>query len=95
MSEQLKSTILLTAIVVVCIAGAVYQISRQQPLISEGTRQECRYGADLAKKGFQGTEFENWNFYHTCVVNIVCSNPDKACPIEQIHQETKDWGSDV
>lgn len=62
--------------------------SPKRELVSQGTKESCIFGANQAKEAFEGTRFEKWNFYETCILNIVCANPEKTCPVERIHQES-------
>lgn len=41
----------------------------------EGTKRSCRYGSEITKKAFVGTEFENFDFYKSCLENIYNANP--------------------
>lgn len=71
------------------IAGVL--LSKPKQVITEGLKKDCLYGSELAREGFKGTEFEDYNFYKMCVENVVCSSPTKECPVKLIHEETKDW----
>jgi hypothetical protein len=57
--------------------------------IDKGTHESCLYGANRAKEGFIGTEFEDWNFYESCVLNVMCANPTNKCETEKIHEASK------
>lgn len=52
-------------------------------------REGCLYGAERAREAFINTEFSDWNFYETCLLNVMCSNPEKECPREAIAQESE------
>lgn len=55
--------------------------------ISQNTKDNCLYGANLAKQGFVGTEFEDWNFYESCLLNVICTNQTRSCPVQEIHEQ--------
>ncbi|MCG3203993.1 MAG: hypothetical protein KCHDKBKB_00670 [Elusimicrobia bacterium] len=45
------------------------------PTVGEQTKENCRYGAELTKPAFKGTQFENYDFYQSCIDNILYANP--------------------
>lgn len=45
------------------------------PTVSDQTKRDCQYGAELTKPAFKGTQFENYDFYQSCIDNILYANP--------------------
>lgn len=44
-------------------------------VFSEGTIASCRRGEAITKPAFIGTEFEDFDFYQSCLDNIRYANP--------------------
>lgn len=65
-----------------CSKPTTYSVSSQN-------HESCLYGAVRAREGFKGTQFEDWNFYESCLLNIECANPIPECPTKEIHEASK------
>lgn len=46
-----------------------------QYVFTNDTLANCEYGASITKPTFVGTEFENFDFYQSCLDNIRYANP--------------------
>lgn len=71
-------------------AGAILVIAvgihpKKEFKVDQNTHESCLYGANRAKEGFVGTQFENWNFYETCLLNLYCSGVHE-CHTKEIHE---------
>lgn len=42
-------------------------------------RETCRALEPIRRAEYKGTEFENYNFYQSCVDNIYCTRSTKYC----------------
>lgn len=72
-----------TTAVIFVIAVGIYP--KRSFEVDQNTYESCLYGAKRAREGFVGTQFENWNFYETCLLNLYCSGIHE-CPTKEIHE---------
>lgn len=84
---KIALTVLSISIVALFVAVSAHGASEYR--VDPGTHANCLTGALQARKGFKGTEFEHWNFYETCLLNIECANPMPVCPVEEIKKASQ------
>lgn len=46
----------------------------------ERTERACRYGSEITKRGFIGTQFEDFDFYESCLDNAYNTSPYSRRP---------------
>lgn len=86
----MRRIIALLLVVILAIAFFFcYRMDNNEFFLDEGTHKSCLDGALRAREGFKGTEFERWNFYESCLLNIVCANPMYECPVKEIHEQSR------
>jgi len=81
--------LLLVVILAIAFVFCYRMDDDRQFTIDKGTHENCLQGALQARKGFKGTEFERWNFYESCLLNIECANPMPECPVKEIHEQSR------
>ena len=75
MTTMTKVFLIATCVVVLLMYLIHTSSQPRRYIFSSDTMASCEYGASITKKAFVGTEFEDFDFYQSCLDNIKYANP--------------------
>lgn len=61
------------------LIAATYIATKSPAYVDKHTRETCEYMAKIQAENYKDTNFKDWDWERTCILNIACSSPLKDC----------------
>lgn len=70
-----KMTLFYIGLLFAYVIGILLWIQKVEAKVDRTTELVCAFYAPIRKEEYKGTQWENFNFYQSCIDNVFCANP--------------------